>query len=126
MNDVQVVDHVLTLKVKVSVYAKTGVDVALCDAAKFIEGSEYDEGRYPFDREMIVHALGMLLRRAAFASVLRLMQTKYGNDVMVESGPNSRTNLAYLKSQEWMDNDLLGITVSDERWKASLDRLVGE
>lgn len=124
MSDLTIQDSVLTLRIPISVYAKTGSAVALCDAETSLERSGFEDGRYPFDREMFCQALSMMLRRAAFDSALRMMKLKHGENTMVKTGENSQTNLAYLKTEEWMHNDLAGIHVSADDWEVELKHVI--
>lgn len=109
----------LTLTIPVEVWSKTGHAVALCDAKKVLEDSGYEEGRYPFSREMVTHGLGLMLRHAVRESVLRLMEQKFGKDTMVKV-PNGEMNKAFLEMEDWMRSDFGSVIAEGECWEVEV------
>lgn len=117
-------EYVLTLQIPIELWSNTGSANALCDAEKFLEDDGYEDGRHPFDREMFTLALSRMLRHAAFKSVCRLMDQKYGARHMTET-EDGAYNTAYRAAEDWIRDDFKSVVVEQEDWKVSLKQVLG-
>lgn len=86
---------------------------------KSITKDRWDEGRYPFSYELFVRALNDILRMAAYDAVLEANSIIFGKTTMVVHN-NSKYNKAYLETDNWMKNNLLGFSASYENWQVSI------
>ena len=89
-------------------------------AAEQLEQSGYDEGRYPFDREMATHALSRMIRSAVWSSVRAQMREKWGDHMTEMDDGRTRVSTMYIKADEWMANVLKSCDVSPEEWSVEI------
>jgi len=91
-------EYEMTLKFKLTSWDKpldTELGVALGRILR-----DWDEGRYPFDVEMIQRGLHQCLKQAAYQVVQKAMQEKHGNELIESADGRSRTAKWYLESQK--------------------------
>jgi len=116
-------DYELTLKIPVSINAVTGIDIIMSKAKESLEDSNYSDGRYDFNREMMVHGLGLMIEQAVRESILNFMEQKYGISHVTDHGNGSTSNTAYMKMEEYMQSERPRIYVSPEDWQVQVEKL---
>lgn len=81
----------LTLKFKLCTYDEELDAQALGDMLDNVL-RDYQDGRHPFEVEMIISGLDRCLKRARYECVCDQMQEKYGNELVTSA--DQRSNLA--------------------------------
>lgn len=122
-NDRWFQNYELTLKIPVHINTITGIDVIMSKAEETLENSQYSDGRYDFNREMMVHGLSLMVENAVKESVLSFMQQKYGISHMTDHGNGSTSNTAYMKTEEYMHSERPSITVFHEDWQVKVEKV---
>jgi len=61
--------------------------------------SDWEDGRYPLNVEMIQHSLRELLSDALYGTCVRWARKKYGLE-MVQTSPTSRRSRAYIEAEK--------------------------
>lgn len=91
-------EYEMTLKFKLTSWDKpldTELGVALSRILR-----DWNDGRYPFDVEMIQRGLHQCLKQAAYQVVQKAMQEKHGNEMIESADGRSQTAKWYLESQK--------------------------
>jgi len=113
----QDIHMLLTLSIPVQITCKDEIDRKIVPGtmAEVIENTYYDEGRYAFDRELLTHALRMIVRHAVQELAFKHFD-KCTNGEMVpyvsEDGTvTGATRRALIDSEAFMKNNLQWIDV---------------
>jgi hypothetical protein len=112
----------VTLSIPVEVWADTGIDAVMTEGKRCLEDSGYDDGRYPFSREIMAHGLTLMMKQAIKESVMKFFLMQHGKDAVVTEG-NSTTNKAYHETEKWMASDLKGVIVEQDGWTAKIETI---
>lgn len=102
MPDMQ--DIIVTVSVPISVPVPEGVSFE--DIAAGIMQDNWNEGRYPFEVEMLHEGLRRMVQRAIYDSLSRHLNTKYGGEMLptydAKGRENGCTNRAAMETSETM------------------------
>jgi len=90
-------DYELTLTFKLSTFDQP-IHPAFAMRLNQLFG-DWNDGRYPFDVEMVQNGIDRCFKQAAFMAVQCDMQEKFGNE-MVETSPNSSEARWYTEAKK--------------------------
>lgn len=107
--------YVLTLKVPFEICE---TDVPVHKVAEDVAADKWSEGRYPFDKEMVIDGLRSMLKSGVFYSLLDKFRQEYGRNTQVptENGYYNKAYDAASKAIKPVFVDILG-----ERWEAEVE-----
>lgn len=92
-------DYTLTLKFKLQNWGELDDPAELAKMLQHVL-RDWDEGRYPFDVEMIVAGLSRCLRRAAYNVVEKEAQEEFGHETVPTHGGRGETARWYLETEK--------------------------
>lgn len=103
----------LTISLEVEAFSHTGYGILLDSLETSLSKSGYEDGRLPFDREMIQVGLTSLVKSAVEERVREFMRTKYGD------GRNRAT--AIDEADKWMKTDFIGVFLDVGEWAVRVE-----
>lgn len=92
-------DYTLTLKFKLQNWGELDDSAELARMLQYAL-RDWNEGRYPFDAEMIVAGLSRCLSRAAYNVVEKEAQEEFGHETVTTHGGHGETARWYLEARK--------------------------
>jgi hypothetical protein len=98
-NLLDIKDYTLTLKFKLQNWGKLADPDELARMLQHVL-RDWNEGRYPFDAEMIVAGLSRCLRRAVYHTVEKEAQDEFGHEIVTTHEGYGNTAKWYLEAEK--------------------------
>jgi hypothetical protein len=112
----------LTLTIPVEISSESHASELLNKAERVLSSDDWDEGRYPFDKELFGLALKGMLEKVVRESVIDLMVQKYG-ERHVTAYESGIYNTAIYKAEEFMKESFKKVAVRLYGWEVSTQKL---
>lgn len=94
-------DHTLTLTFKLQSYIADELDYAELARMLYERLRDWNDGRYPFNAEMVSVGLGRCLNDAFYNLVEKECQDEFGNEMVPHEGGNGYTAKWCLEAEKW-------------------------
>lgn len=109
----------VTISFPVEIYTNQPIDINLDTFGGDLQHDRFEDGRYPFYREMLGLALSKMLEGSLGDIVLKHFTAIHGNEMVVKETVNSRseTSRAYMEMWAWIEKHKPVVTALQEDWR---------
>jgi hypothetical protein len=111
--------HKLTITFPVTIFADDGPEL-LAAVPQVFGADTWRDGRHDFARELSADGLARVSRQAVFQAVLNHFEGIHGRNVLEDSGPGCRRNVAHARAEEWMKARFGFADLACGGWQASI------